>query len=144
ERLPGLSRLVVPVVHHRNKAVAQGSWLEDSAVEEYSRRRARLAGPRLVLEERRQVPGDGRVANVGQAHFVQAGGGATAGLGISRHNREEAVEDHLANVVGFELRRHRTAYDLPAAADDRDGEARRRRWPEEGLFRHPARLGQQA
>ena len=53
----------------------------------------------MAFKKAGQVPRDGRVADVGQTHFVQADAGAATGLGISWHLRKEAVENRLAHFV---------------------------------------------
>ena len=129
ERLPRVCRRVEPVAHHLEQPLAQRRRLEDAAVEQDRRRRGgrprRPCGWRR--EKRGQVAGDGRVADVGQAHLVQAGAGAAQRLGVARHHREEAVEDDLAAHRRASASVQRAADDLPAAAHDRDGVRGRRR-----------------
>ena len=59
----------------------------------------------------------GRVADVGQAHLVQAGAARRAAARRRAAPREEAVEDHLPHVGRRQRRVQRAADDRPAAAD---------------------------
>ena len=89
------------------------------------------------------MPGDGRVAHIGQPHLVQARARAALRRLVGFHDREEAVEDHLPHVGGSQRRVDGATDDRPAPADDRDGLLRRRVRAEQRLFGLPARLGEQ-
>ena len=75
------------------------------------------------------MPGDGRIADVGQPHFVQTGPAAALRLGVGRHHREEAVEDApAARRPASAACVQRAADDRPAAAHDRDRDGWRAAW----------------
>ena len=80
------------------------------------------AAAERALQECCQVPGDGRVADIGQSHLVQAGAGAALRLGVARHGREEAFENDPAHFRRRQRGMQGAADHLPAAAHDGDRE----------------------
>ena len=146
KRLPGMSRRVVPVPHHRDEALTQRIGLEDPAVEQDRLRRLVdvIRGRGMFSQECSEVAGNTRVADVREAHFVQAAASAAAGLGVTRDAREEAVEEQLTHLGGRKRSVLRAADDLAATPHHRHRVIRRGVGPEQRLLGKPACLGQHA
>src|SRR5262245_22760093 len=76
ERLPGRSSGIEPAVHHLDDAIAQDLRLKNAAVEEDGRWTSGVVLA-VSVQESGQVARYRRIADIGQAHLMQARTSAT-------------------------------------------------------------------
>jgi hypothetical protein len=127
--LAGPGAVGVPGRELIEHAIAQGRRRHRAAVEQHGVD-ARAA---VARQERRQVPGDRRVAGVGQPELLQAAAAALRRR-AGRHLREEAVDQHRAQLGRGDAIAQRAGDQPRAAGRDGDRHLVRRRVAEQRLL----------